>query len=117
MDLDQKRVQGAFEDHSQVSSGELVGEQVLELVELVAGALVDGDLQLVATRSEGGRVPVASRRKWCRCRRDSQGCGLERCRRALPIRERAQRRGDIGLGRQTRHELFEFAHGLVLGER
>jgi hypothetical protein len=33
------------------------------------------------------------------------------------MRERAQRRGDIGLGRQARHELFEFANGLVLGER
>jgi hypothetical protein len=44
VDLDQKRVQGAFEDNAQIPLGDLLNEQVLELLELVAGALVDGDL-------------------------------------------------------------------------
>lgn len=35
-----------FEDFGHVPLGELVGEQVLELFELVAGTLVDGHLQL-----------------------------------------------------------------------
>ncbi len=46
-------------------------------------------------------------------RRNGAGIGAELGR----FGERAQHRGDIGLGRQARHELFQLAYGLVLGER
>src|SRR5690606_14467579 len=54
VDLDQQRVKGAFDDPGHVAVGDLVRGQIAKLIELVASALVDGELQLEATRSKGG---------------------------------------------------------------
>lgn len=54
--LPQQSVECPLDDRSRVAALDLVGEQVLKLLELVPRALVEGDLELVAARREWHRI-------------------------------------------------------------
>ena len=50
MDLSQERIERALDDRGGVAVRDLVGEQILELLERVASILGEGQLEFVAAR-------------------------------------------------------------------
>lgn len=55
-DLGQERVERSLDDGSRVAVGDLVGEQILQLLEFSVGVFAQGDLEFVATGREGRRI-------------------------------------------------------------
>src|SRR5688572_12353004 len=66
VNLLEKRVERALDDCSGVAVGDLVAEQVLQLLELVLGALAQRHLKSVATRGKGRGVRRAALSRWRR---------------------------------------------------
>src|SRR5690606_3393535 len=70
VDLIQQGVEGAFDDRGHVAFRDLMAQQIAELLEFVAGTLVDGELQFEAPRSKRPRARIAFVRTWGRGRLD-----------------------------------------------